>query len=74
MHLALKNPLYREARNFMKYSECGMCLIWTDYDDPTYAGSTLIDNFEQLKRVFKYSYNMGWPVIRVEPYVGCKVM
>lgn len=69
MHNALKNPLYKAAKDYMTYSESQMCLIWTGYDDPTYAGSTLIDNFDTLKRVFKYAYNMGWPVIRVEPYV-----
>ena len=64
MHPALKNPLYKEAR--MDLNTSGKVYIWTGYDDPTDDGASEITNLETLKKVFKYTYKMGWPIIRVE--------
>lgn len=63
MHPALKNPLYKEAKMDLKIG--GKVFIWTSWDDPAYKGSE-ITNLEDLKRVFKYTYNTGWPIIRTE--------
>lgn len=64
MDYALKNDLYKKARNYV--NEGKTAKIWTGWDDPTDDGCSEIHDIETLKRVFKYCYRMGWPVIRVE--------
>ena len=64
MHPALKDPLYKEAKMDLRIG--GKVYVWTAYDDFTDDGASEIDNLESLKKVFKYTYNMGWPIIRVE--------
>ena len=64
MHDALKNQLYKSAKSLLK--ENNRVYVWTDWDDPTIQGSTEIYDFDSLKRVFKYTYNIGWPIIRIK--------
>ena len=64
MHDALKNQLYKSAKSLLK--ENNKVYVWTAWDDSTIQGSTEIYDFNSLKRVFKYTYNMGWPIIRIK--------
>lgn len=64
MHYALKNNLYRTARSYINKGKT--VKIWTGYDDPTDDGRSEIYDIETLKKVFKYTFLMGWPVIRIE--------
>ena len=70
MHIALKNPLYKEAQMDLKIA--GKVYIWTAWDDPTDPTSigSEITNLEDLKRVFKYTYNTGWPIVKVATIVS----
>ena len=64
MHIALKDSLYKKARNII--SEGNVARIWTAYDDTADDCGSDILTIDCLKKVFKYAYNTGWPVIRVE--------
>ena len=64
MHIALKNHLYKDAKAILEHD--ATVLVWTGYDDYTLDGATEITNLNDLKKVFKYTYNMGWPIIRVD--------
>lgn len=66
MHPALKNELYNKARNYIKCNK--VIKVWTGWDDPTDNGCSIISDLETLKRVFKYTHDMHWPIIRVEEY------
>lgn len=68
MDYALKNDLYKKARNYI--NEGKIVKIWTGWDDPTDDGCSEIRDMVALKRVFKYCYRIGWPVIRVETGFG----
>lgn len=64
MHIALKDSLYKKAKDIINSGN--VARIWTAYDDSMDDyGSDILD-LNSLKEVFKYCYNMGWPVIRVE--------
>ena len=64
MHIALKDPIYAKARKLL--NENHKVFIWTGWDDPTRDGASEINDIETLRRVFKYCWKMGWPVIRAE--------
>ena len=64
MHIALKDSLYKKAKDIINSGN--VARVWTDYDDTMGDAGSDITNIESLKKVFKYCYNMGWPVIRVE--------
>lgn len=59
-----KNELYYKAEDII--SKGKVAKLWTDWDDPDDFGCTLVENIKDLERVFKYTYRVGWPVIRVE--------
>ena len=64
MHASIKTPIYQKAVDLINKNH--KVLLWTGYDDPTYDGATEITSVKDLYKVFKYAYDMGWPIIRAE--------